>query len=162
MRTVQEIAAEIEEREKAAYERGVRAGREAAKMDMLRALSPDASPPADPQSEPAQLLPNEIPAALEEAPQVYKRRAPKGLTAKVVRDILRRNFGMTMEQVQEEAVATDPRISKKTVYNELYRDPETYLRSSKGFWFLKKVVAGGAPWTNTPEEREKAEALLQD
>jgi hypothetical protein len=84
------------------------------------------------------------------------KRAPKGLTDIILRQVLSTGIGLPMEEVQRRAVALDSRISPKTVYNSLYRGPD-YAQDTRGHWRLR-ALAEQLVLTNAPEERENQEA----
>jgi hypothetical protein len=131
------------------------AGRKAERQDMLKRLSSDpteddSAVSGPPSTEPDRFIPTT--EEIEEAAARVARRAPRGLTAYVLRMVFEANpDGLTMNQAQNEAVAMDNRISRKSVYNTLYRETDTYLKDEKGLWHLKSQVRGGnAPWVVAP------------
>lgn len=63
-------------------------------------------------------------------------RAPRGLTREVITLILSIQDAQTTQQVQDQAVAMDARLSAKTVYNELNRERGKLYRHSLGRWSL--------------------------
>jgi hypothetical protein len=67
-----------------------------------------------------------------------------------------------VEEVQRRATALDHRISAKTVYNELYRKPELFVRDEDGKWRLRgqnEPSPHGFSFSTSPtEEREIGEA----
>ena len=81
------------------------------------------------------------------------KRAPRGLTREVLARVFAENpKGLTMEATQDAAVALDERISRKTVYNEMYRETDTAAstgvpnttQSWPGF-ISGEVQMGGSP-----------------
>ncbi len=58
-----------------------------------------------------------------------------------------------MEATQDAAVALDERISRKTVYNEMYRETDTYFKDGDGVWHRRAEGRGGnAAWLTSHSE----------
>jgi hypothetical protein len=72
------------------------------------------------------------------------KRAPKGLTKRVLRQVFNQNpDGLKMEAVQDAAVEIDERVSRRTVYNELYRRTDVYIKGEDGLWRPRSPIRGG-------------------
>lgn len=149
--SVETIAAEIQARIDEARREGFREGWEAMRASILNAV-----PPA----------PNGDTATRLEAQEQegdggrggIAPRAPRGLTNAVVRTLLwEHGLGMKIENLQRAAVARDARISPKTVYNEVYRDPQTFYRDTAGNW---RLTDSAKEAMNAPEERERQAELI--
>jgi hypothetical protein len=142
----------IEDAIRAAYEAGVRQGRITMKMEVVRALSVDVGDGvlqlAVANAEPDMFVETNAERVSEDARRKTAKRAPKGLTKRVLRQVFNEHpEGLKMEQVQDAAVEINGAISRKTVYNELYRRTEAYVKGEDGLWRPRSPVRGGkAPW----------------
>lgn len=87
------------------------------------------------------------------------RRAPRGLT-KSVTDFVLEQFsgGLPLDELQEQVVTMDHRVSPKTVYNELMRGRGKDYRYSLGRWY--KIGAASDVRSAPPELDEEARTLL--
>jgi hypothetical protein len=134
---------------------GVEEGRRLAKIEILNVLT---------SSSGGSILDNYKKATAPSEPDMFAgatpqtdsraKRAPKGLTKRVLRKVFEDNpKGLKMEAVQEAAVAFDNRISPKTVYNDLYRRTDAYFRDDGGLWHLRSQARGGnAAWLTSEQE----------
>lgn len=164
---------------KEAYERGFREGSQAAAAKILRAIEAAAHGAPVPALKSGDVAIGEATVHREPRPSVVKvphhgKRAPRGLTKAVLKRVLSHGIGLPMAEVQRRAVSMDSRVSPKTVYNELYREPE-YWKDDRGNWWLlspeqqasvraeqlrlTEEVARDLGLTEAPQEREGPEAL---
>ena len=120
--TIDQIVAEAEQR---GYERGYKAAWDAMQRTVAAAMGGDGAP-SSAQAEPDK---PESPS-----PEV-KRRTPKGVTESVLREVLATGSSMSLDDLARAAQAIDPRISKATVYNELYRKG-AFEKDVRGLWYL--------------------------
>jgi hypothetical protein len=140
-----------------AYNEGFLEGRKSLKLEMLKALALDAG---DGVLQHAVVASEPDMFQDRQSRRVVAKRAPKGLTKRVLKRVLMAHpEGMKMEDVQAAAVAMDSQISPKTIYNELYRRTEAYVKDGQGLWRLKSETRGGnASWVAAqPREEEPAQ-----
>lgn len=107
-----------------AYLRGFQDGKEAFRKAVLTIA---ADTPADHQAESRASGAEEF----EDG-----KRAPRGLTRAVITGLLKQKGAMTMADIQSASVATDARVSPKTVYNELKREKDRLYRERNDLWSL--------------------------
>lgn len=162
----------LEQVRRAAYQ----AGRDDALRQMYAAVAaalPTASgsitpPAADDAPSYGAVIANDTnavkPSDYDAADAPAAKRAPRGLTTRIVTEILSGGFALPMDEVQRRAVAADSRISAKTVYNELYRGNirgSAYFRDRNARWRLRLPTddTEQLKLADAPSEREQGEAL---
>lgn len=138
--TLDELIADAEGKIRAAFQAGVLEGRALERRAMReRLFGGDVSEGELDLREPT-------PPQVEDARRKVLKRAPKGLTDKILAKVFEASpNGMLMEEAQEKAVALDERVSPKTVYNELYRKTEKYQKGVDGLW-RQTSRGGNANW----------------
>jgi hypothetical protein len=121
-----------------AYARGFEAGKDSARKTLMHAVEAAFSGQT---SDPDAVLHMEAGAAVEIADNEDEgsARAPRGLTERVVHQIVSTNLPITTEEIQRQATELDDRINPKTVYNVLYRSAHRYYRDERARWRLKGV-----------------------
>lgn len=87
----------------------------------------------------------------------HLRRAPKGLTEAVLKRILTYGVSMPIEEIQKRASDIDPRVSSKTVYNQLNHADSPYERDEFHRWRLVRQIA---PSTKPPIVRVEGETPI--
>lgn len=108
-----------------AYQRGITVGRGLEREALMAYLNGTASRP---------LLAVALPP-IEDGEA--KRKAPRGLIASILKELLTEAPGTTLPELEIWAVAKDPRIARKTVYNHLNANRDTLYRYSNGKWYLR-------------------------
>jgi len=78
------------------------------------------------------------------------KRAPKGLTQAVMDAVLRdAPSGLTIAEIGERAVARDPRVSPKTIYNIIGLNSHRYVQDGDRWFLVEKIespmIGNGSP-----------------
>lgn len=77
------------------------------------------------------------------------RRAPSGLVARAIRDVLQAEPGISITEIAQKVMTRHPEVQLKSVGNQLRRgEGDLYHRTDKYSWYL-----GPAPKTETAEAR---------
>ena len=125
-----------------AYNRGFKAGADAKRAELLAVLAEET------------VMSNSVSGFqaedIAEGSVGKHSRAPRGLVAEALQHLFQQIDGITTKEAEDRAVAYDPRISRKTVYNEMWRHPDLY-RQYEGRWYK-----------TTPELAAKIDAELAD
>lgn len=144
IRDVADIAELIQERVKEAYERGFKAGSEAMRNSILHAAT------SAPITGAGGSKPIGIMAGIGKVHTYYgggaevpsAARAPRGLVASAIKDVLTKSPGMPIAEIEKLVLERHPEISPKTIGNELRRgENDRYVRSGKYSWLLKSEEA---------------------
>lgn len=110
-----------------AYQRGFRAGAEAMRSSILRAV--ELPVPMEPPQFIVSAVGTGSGHATAKAVSRAMRRAPRGLLEEVVRGLLKSHPRQTLRELQTAISDTDPRIALKSIYNHLWsNEGKKYLR----------------------------------
>jgi hypothetical protein len=144
IRDIADIAELIQERVNEAYERGFKAGSEAMRNSILHAAT------SAPITGAGGSKPIVVVAGVGKAPAYYgggaeipaAPRAPRGLVASAIKDVLTASPGMPITEIEKLVLERHPEISPKTIGNELRRgEGDRYVRNGKYSWLLKSEEA---------------------
>lgn len=124
---------------RAALQEAYRRGEESMRRKMLLALGVHG----------AEIHSTHFDAASEDDDDAQSR-APRGLAREVIATVLGQRGALATADLQRIASKVDPRVSPKTVYNELNRGRDKLYRLSMGRWNM--INAGGT--TPTDDELE--------
>lgn len=166
---IDDLLREMREAVEEAYAQGYQAGADAATASILKAAQAVSGPsiPAGvahrrvTSVQPDMVSEDDVKRLLVQ----IKHKAPRGLTRKVVRNVLAHGLGLPMGEIQQRAMEADSRLSAKTIYNELYRG-KGYYRDTAGRWRLLTPEesanrhAEQLGLTDAPLEREEMEAPI--
>lgn len=122
-----DLLATVRDKLLVAYQRGERAGRAAAKEAILLAVGRDEDEGRLVYiAEPKRNIVGNTPT-----------KAPRGLVAKAIREVLKADPGLPISEIEARVIAAYPVISPKTIGNELRRQEGLeYRREGKYSWFL--------------------------
>jgi hypothetical protein len=131
----------IEKMVRRAYDLGFREGGIATRESILRAAG---APMAIGNGrvnietpENGSVSPPEVKQVQEVSGAERDRRAPRGLVAEAIKEILTDNPGLSIIDIEDRVVEAHPLIARKSVGNQLRRgEGDTYRREGKYKWFL--------------------------
>lgn len=144
--TLDDLKARIADQSKAAsdaaieeaFRLGFEAGREDMRADVFKVVEkPSGAEPVIRPTPPFALTPVDQPQKREEADKPKAKRAPKGLTQEVLRRVMIFKPRLSEDEIIRQSIEIDPRLSPKTIYNDLRRHKHLYFRDEEEKWTLR-------------------------